>query len=62
MRRHGLDAYIRIPHGDNTEAAGERTARRILGSGQLPTAVVAFDDQSAIGLLAALARADVPAA
>lgn len=59
MRRHGLHAYIRVLHGDNTEAAGERAARNILDGGDLPTAVVAFNDQSAIGLLAALARAGV---
>jgi len=59
MRRHGLDARVRILHGDNTEAAGERAARRLLGSGDLPTAVVAYNDQSAIGVLTALVGAGV---
>ncbi|MEW1830067.1 LacI family DNA-binding transcriptional regulator [Streptomyces sp. NPDC088196] len=59
MRRHGLDEHIRILHGDHTEAAGERAARQLLDGGQLPTAVVAFNDQSAIGVLAALTRAGV---
>ncbi|UXY24778.1 LacI family transcriptional regulator [Streptomyces cynarae] len=59
MRRHGLDAHIRILHGDNTEAAGERAARHLLDSGDLPTAVVAYNDQCAIGVLATLARAGV---
>ncbi|WP_405736039.1 LacI family transcriptional regulator [Streptomyces sp. NBC_01537] len=59
MRRHGLDAHVRILHGDNTEAAGERAARRLLGSGDLPTAVVAYNDQSAIGVLTALVGAGV---
>uniref|UniRef100_UPI003CC5509B LacI family DNA-binding transcriptional regulator n=1 Tax=Streptomyces sp. NEAU-NA10 TaxID=3416050 RepID=UPI003CC5509B len=59
MRRHGLDAHIRVLHGDNTEAAGERAARHLLGGGALPTAVVAYNDQCAIGVLAALARAGV---
>ncbi|MEV5769786.1 LacI family DNA-binding transcriptional regulator [Streptomyces antimycoticus] len=59
MRRHGLGAHIRILHGDNTEAAGERAARHLLDSGKLPTAVVAFNDQCAIGVLAALSRADI---
>ncbi|MDO0934973.1 LacI family DNA-binding transcriptional regulator [Streptomyces sp. DG2A-72] len=59
MRRHGLDAHIRILHGDNTEAAGERAARHLLDSGDLPTAVVAFNDQCAIGVLTALSRAGV---
>lgn len=62
MRRHGLDAHIGILRGDNTEAAGERAARHLIDGGGLPTAVVAFNDQAAIGVLAALSRAgvDVP--
>ncbi|MET9760709.1 LacI family DNA-binding transcriptional regulator [Streptomyces sp. NPDC006372] len=60
MRRHGLDAYIRILHGDHTEGAGERAARKLLDGGGLPTAVVTYNDQSAIGVLAAFARAGVP--
>ncbi|MGY0064422.1 LacI family DNA-binding transcriptional regulator [Streptomyces sp. LZ34] len=59
MRRHDLDEHIRILHGDNTEAAGERAARHLLDGAGLPTSVVAFNDQCAIGLLAALSRAGV---
>lgn len=59
MRRHGLDDHIRVLTGDHTEAAGERAARHLLGGTELPTAVVAFNDQSAIGVLAALGRAGV---
>lgn len=59
MRRHGLDAHIRVLRGDNTEAAGERAARQLLDSGDLPTAVVAYNDQCAIGVFAALQRAGV---
>ncbi|MBI0312691.1 MULTISPECIES: LacI family DNA-binding transcriptional regulator [Streptomyces violaceusniger group] len=59
MRRHGLGDHIRVLAGDNTEAAGERAARHLLDGGRLPTAVVAYNDQCAIGVLAALARAGV---
>ncbi|MDH6217985.1 hypothetical protein M2283_005317 [Streptomyces pseudovenezuelae] len=59
LRRHGLDAHIRVLRGDNTEAAGERAARHLLDAGELTTAVAAFNDQSAIGVLAGLARAGV---
>ncbi|MCX4759464.1 LacI family transcriptional regulator [Streptomyces sp. NBC_01275] len=59
MRRHGLDAHIRVLRGDHTEAAGERAVHQLLDGGRLPTAVVAFNDQSAIGVLAALSRAGV---
>ncbi|WP_316770856.1 LacI family DNA-binding transcriptional regulator [Streptomyces sasae] len=62
MRRHGLDAQIRVLHGDLTEEAGDKAGRQLLDSGDLPTAVVTFNDRSAIGMLTALwrARAGVP--
>lgn len=62
MRRHGLDEQIGILHGDITEKAGEKAGRHFLDDGELPTAVVAYNDQSAIGLLTAFRRAgiDVP--
>ncbi|MGI5466754.1 LacI family DNA-binding transcriptional regulator [Streptomyces sp. CA-132043] len=59
MRRHGLDDHIRVLRGNHTEAAGERAARHLLDEAELPTAIVAFNDQCAIGVLAALARAGV---
>ncbi|MGO4755401.1 LacI family DNA-binding transcriptional regulator, partial [Streptomyces sp. 2MCAF27] len=59
MRRRGLDDHIRILAGDHTEAAGERAARKLLDGDSLPTAVLTYNDQSAIGVLAALARAGV---
>ncbi|MPY50581.1 LacI family DNA-binding transcriptional regulator [Streptomyces acidicola] len=60
MRRHGLDDHIRVLHGDHTEEAGERATRQLLSGTRLPTAVVAFNDQCAIGVLTALGRAGVP--
>ncbi|MFI9780793.1 LacI family DNA-binding transcriptional regulator [Streptomyces sp. NPDC051956] len=62
MRRHGLAAHIRVLPGDSTEQAGEQAARRLLSEGELPTAVVAFNDRSAIGVLTTLRAAgvDVP--
>ncbi|MCT9139572.1 LacI family transcriptional regulator [Streptomyces violarus] len=59
MRRHGLGDQIRILAGDNTEAAGERAVRHLLEGPRLPTAVVAYNDQCAIGVLTALTRAGV---
>ncbi|KUN14025.1 LacI family DNA-binding transcriptional regulator [Streptomyces canus] len=59
MRRHGLGEHIRILPGDQTEAAGEHAARHLLHGPQLPSAVIAFNDQSAIGVLTALTRAGV---
>ncbi|GAQ56148.1 LacI family DNA-binding transcriptional regulator [Streptomyces acidiscabies] len=62
MRRHRLGDRIRVLGGDHTEAAGERAARQLLAGPELPTAVVAFNDPCAIGVLTALTRAgvDVP--
>lgn len=59
MRRHGLDDHIRVLHGDNTEEAGELATHRLLSGTELPTAVIAFNDQCAIGVLTALGRAGV---
>nr|WP_202559625.1 LacI family DNA-binding transcriptional regulator [Streptomyces sp. SID5914] len=62
MRRRGLDGEIRIIHGDLTEESGEDAGRHLLDGGDLPTAVVAFNDRSAIGLLTAFrgAGVDIP--
>ena len=60
MRRHGLGDQVRVLAGDHTEAAGTRAARALLASGGgLPTAVVASNDRSALGLLDAFNRAGV---
>jgi DNA-binding LacI/PurR family transcriptional regulator len=62
MRRRGFDDHAQVIPGDFTEEAGARAARTLLAAGRLPTAVVAGNDRSAIGLLDALVRAgvDVP--
>jgi DNA-binding LacI/PurR family transcriptional regulator len=59
MRRHGLADLVRVVPGDHTEAAGTRAARALLDGGEvgLPTAVLAYNDQSALGLLDELSRA-----
>jgi DNA-binding LacI/PurR family transcriptional regulator len=62
MRRPGLAGHVRIIPGDHTEESGLRAAAALLRQGELPTAVLAFNDRSAVGLLDALNRAgvDVP--
>jgi DNA-binding LacI/PurR family transcriptional regulator len=57
MRDLGLADQIRVIPGDHTEAAGGRAARTLLGEGRLPSAVVAYNDHCALGLLDALSRA-----
>jgi DNA-binding LacI/PurR family transcriptional regulator len=60
MRRHGLAGHARVIAGDHTEAAGTKAARTLLAEGRpLPTAVVAFNDSCALGLLDAFNRAGV---
>jgi DNA-binding LacI/PurR family transcriptional regulator len=62
MRRRGLADCIRVIPGDHTEDSGLRAAGTLLRQSELPTAVLAFNDHSAVGLLDALSRAgvDVP--
>jgi DNA-binding LacI/PurR family transcriptional regulator len=60
MRRHRLADHVRVIAGDHTEAAGTQAARTLLSEGRpLPTAVVAFNDSCAVGLLDAFNRAGV---
>lgn len=65
LRRRGLADGVRVLAGDSTEASGSRTALDLLPelrAADGPTAVVAFNDRAAVGLLDGLARAgvDVP--
>lgn len=59
MKRHGLSAEIDVIDGDLTENAGIHAARILLDRPDRPTAVVAANDRSAIGLLDHLLRAGV---
>jgi DNA-binding LacI/PurR family transcriptional regulator len=51
LRDLGRDAYARVIPGGLTEQDGERAAAQLLG-GPLPTAVTAFNDHCAAGLMA----------
>lgn len=59
MKRHGLDGLTTVLAGDHSEQSGARAARSIVGWDDRPTAVVAFNDQAAVGLLDGLLRAGV---
>ncbi|SEC33559.1 LacI family DNA-binding transcriptional regulator [Rhodococcus koreensis] len=52
MRRHGLD--VDVVEGDFTDNAGTVAAHTLLERSQLPTAVIAANDRSAIGLISEL--------
>jgi DNA-binding LacI/PurR family transcriptional regulator len=62
MRGLRLGAHIQVISGDRTEESGARAARIVTDSKSPPTAVLTFNDRSAVGLLDALVRTgiDVP--
>jgi DNA-binding LacI/PurR family transcriptional regulator len=61
MRRQGLGEHLHVVCGDHTEESGLRP-RTLVQADPAPTAVLTFNDRSAVGLLDALVRAgvDVP--
>ncbi|WP_396913833.1 LacI family DNA-binding transcriptional regulator [Mycolicibacterium sp.] len=59
MKRHGLTDESDVIDGDLTENSGIAAARLLLERARRPTAVVAANDQSAIGLLDQLLRAGI---
>jgi DNA-binding LacI/PurR family transcriptional regulator len=63
MRERGLAGYLRVIPGGPAEGAGRHAAAALFGgdgAGAAPTAVVASDDQCAVGLLDDLARRGLP--
>ena len=59
MRRRGLSSHIRVLTGGQTERDGRRAAAELLRLERLPTAVCAFNDHCALGLIDALTKAGV---
>jgi DNA-binding LacI/PurR family transcriptional regulator len=60
MHSHGLQNWIRVLSGDYTELSGAAAARTLLDSSdELPTAVIAGNDQCAVGVLDELRRSGV---
>ena len=64
MRRHRLGGQLRVVAGDRGEESGARAARELIASDLLPTAVITYNDRSAVGVLDTLLRSgvDVPGA
>ena len=59
MRRHRLGEHLRVVPGDHGEESGARAARALLATVLPPTAVVAYNDRSAVGVLDTLLRSGV---
>ena len=57
MRRNGL--HPRVVTGGDSERDGHRAAAELLARERLPTAICAFNDHCALGVIDALARAGV---
>lgn len=59
MRTHGLDDYVRVVPGAHDEAAGAAAAEFLLRGSTLPTAIMAGNDRSALGIMDVLVKAGV---
>lgn len=57
MKDHGLERYIQVVSGGTSEADGARAAQQLLDGGDLPQALMCFNDHCAIGALMELVRA-----
>ncbi|CAM2921461.1 LacI family DNA-binding transcriptional regulator [Propionibacterium acidifaciens] len=57
MAAHGLGDRVRVVAGGNTEEEGIRATRRLLKGDERPTAIAAFNDRAATGVLTMLIRA-----
>lgn len=53
MREHGLESVMELVRGDYSEGGGRRAALQLLKGADPPTGIVAANDLSAIGVLAA---------
>ncbi len=59
MRAHGLGEHVRVVPGGLTETAGMAAARELVEPDTLPSAVIAFDDAVAVGVMVELRRLGV---
>ncbi|MEU5632387.1 LacI family DNA-binding transcriptional regulator [Streptomyces rishiriensis] len=60
MSRHGLTEHIRVVPGGLTEAEGAEAAQVLAASQPRPTAVLAFNDRCATGVLDVFLRSGIP--
>ncbi len=51
MTRHGLGSEVRVVTGGQSQLDGWRAAQRLLDEGDLPTAVVAYNDDTAVAAI-----------
>ena len=56
MRANGLGEEIRVVSGGQSQLDGQRAARTLLDDGSLPTALVAYNDDTAVGAMGLFAQ------
>ena len=56
MRRHGLGGRLRVVPGGQSQIDGQRAARALLDQGELPTALIAYNDDTATAALGVFAQ------
>jgi len=56
MEGRGLGAEVRVVIGGQTQLAGQRAARALLEEGDLPTAIVTYNDDTAVAAMSLLAQ------
>jgi DNA-binding LacI/PurR family transcriptional regulator len=56
MRAHGLGSQIRVVRGGQSQLDGQRAARALLQDGDLPTALVAYNDDTAVAAMSLFAQ------
>ncbi|MCM3487640.1 substrate-binding domain-containing protein, partial [Kocuria rosea] len=54
MRHQGLESDIRILPGGETQLAGQRATQKMLQDDELPTAIVAYNDDEAVAAMGVL--------
>jgi hypothetical protein len=59
MHDHALGAYIRVVPGGQSQLDGQRAVRALLSAGDLPTALLAYNDDTAVAAMGLLAQRDI---
>ena len=59
MHTHALEPYIRIIPGGQSQLEGQRAVRALLSEGDLPTALLAYNDDTAVAAMGLLAQQDI---
>jgi DNA-binding LacI/PurR family transcriptional regulator len=59
MHDYAMGAYIRVIPGGQSQLDGQRAVRALLSEGDLPTALLAYNDDTAVAAMGLLAQRDI---